>query len=52
MPFKDYSFEKDQESFCNGMTDGIIVRLAQLQELKVTNTTSVMRYKNAAKESF
>jgi len=50
LPFRDYSLKKDQESFCDGMTDAIIVRLAQFQELKVTNTNSVMRYKATEKD--
>jgi len=50
LPFKDSSLLKDQEAICDGMTDAIIVRLSQIQELKVINTISVMHYKNTAKD--
>ena len=46
LPFRDFSSKKDQEYFCNGMTDAIIGRLARIPELKVIATTSVMRYKD------
>jgi serine/threonine protein kinase/Flp pilus assembly protein TadD len=50
LPFRDFSSKKDQEYFCNGMTDAIIGRLAKIQELKVIATTSVMRYRNTDKD--
>ncbi len=50
LPFRDFSSKKDQEYFCNGMTDAIIGRLARIPELKVIATTSVMRYKDTAKD--
>ena len=50
LPFRDFSSKKDQEYFCNGMTDAIIGRLAKISELKVLATTSVMRYKNTDKD--
>jgi TolB-like protein/Flp pilus assembly protein TadD len=46
LPFRDFSPNKDQEHFCFGMTDAINDRLAQLGVLKVSSTTSVMRYRN------
>jgi len=46
LPFRDFSPQKDQEYFCDGMTDAIIGRLARLEELKVISLTSVMGYKN------
>lgn len=46
LPFEDYSPQKDQESLCDGLTDAIIVQLSQYRDLKVSNTTSVMRYKS------
>jgi len=46
LPFRDFSPQKDQEYFCDGMTDAIIGRLARLEELKVISMTSVMSYKN------
>ena len=45
LPFRYFSPQKDQEHFCFGMTDAINDRLARLGVLKVSSTTSVMRYK-------
>jgi len=46
LPFRDFSPQKDQEYFCDGMTDAIIGRLSRFEELKVISMTSVMSYKN------
>jgi len=51
LPFKDISSQRDQEYFCEGMTDAIITILPQLShELKVIGKRSVMRYKNTDKD--
>jgi len=50
LPFSDLSSQKDQESFCEGMTDEIIAKLSRLQGWKVMNRTSMMRYKNTDKD--
>jgi serine/threonine protein kinase/tetratricopeptide (TPR) repeat protein len=50
LPFVDLSPQKDQEHFCDGMTDEIIAKLSQIKELKVISRTSAMRYKNADKD--
>jgi TolB-like protein len=50
LPFRDFSAKRDQEYFCNGMTDAIIGRLAKISDLKVIATTSVLRYKNTEKD--
>jgi len=50
LPFVDLSPQKDQEYFCDGMTDDIITKLTRIGELKVISRTSVMRYKNTAKD--
>jgi len=50
LPFADLSPQKDQEYFCDGMTDGIIGKLSQLEKLKVISRTSVMRYKKEDKD--
>ncbi len=50
LPFVDLSPQKDQEYFCDGMTDEIIAKLSRLQGWKVMNRTSVMRYKNTEKD--
>jgi len=45
LPFRDFSPNKAQEYFCDGMTDAIIGRLSGVEGLKVISMTSVMRYK-------
>jgi serine/threonine protein kinase/CheY-like chemotaxis protein/Tfp pilus assembly protein PilF len=50
LPFADLSQEKDQEYFCDGMTEDIITKLSRIGELKVISRTSIMRYKKAAKD--
>ena len=49
LPFKDYSAAKDQEYFCDGMTEDIITKLSSIQDLKVISRTSAMRFKNTDK---
>ena len=49
LPFTDLSPHKDQEYFCDGMTDDIIGRLSRIKELKVISRTSVVQYKNMEK---
>ena len=46
IPLADLSPKKDQEHFCDGMTETIISRLSRIEELKVISRTSVMYYKN------
>jgi len=50
LPFADLSPQKDQEYFCDGMTEEIIGKLSKLRELKVISRTSVMRYKHTNKD--
>jgi serine/threonine protein kinase len=49
LPFTDLSPNKDQEYFCDGMTNEIIAKLSKLKEWKVIPRTSVMQYKDAQK---
>jgi serine/threonine protein kinase/Tfp pilus assembly protein PilF len=49
LPFADLSPDKDQEYFCDGMTEQIITNLSKINRLKVIARTSVMMYKNANK---
>jgi TolB-like protein/Tfp pilus assembly protein PilF len=51
LPFMDLSPEQNQEHICFGMTEAINNRLTKIGILKVTSTTSVMRYKNTNMES-
>jgi len=50
LPFMDLSPNKDQEYFCDGMTEDIITKLTHIRELKVISRTSVIRYKNTQKD--
>ena len=50
LPLVDLSASRDQEYFCDGMTEDIITKLSRLPELKVISRTSVMRYKNTDKD--
>jgi len=50
LPFEDLSAQKNQEYFCDGMTEAITAKLSRLEELKVISRTSVMRYKNIDKD--
>jgi TolB-like protein/tRNA A-37 threonylcarbamoyl transferase component Bud32/lipoprotein NlpI len=51
LPFEDLSAQKDQEHFCDGMTEAIIAKLSGIEELKkVISRTSVMRYKGTEKD--
>jgi len=45
LPFRNFSPDKDQEYFCDGMTDALIGRLSGIEHLKVISMTSVLRYK-------
>ena len=49
LPFVDMSPQKDQEYFCDGMTEEIIGQLSRIRELKVISRTSVIRYRDTRK---
>ncbi len=46
LPFKDMSPKKDQEYFCDGMTEEIINVLTHVEDLKVIARTSAFMYKD------
>ncbi len=46
LPFQDISQEKDQEYFCDGITEEIIHALARVESLKVIARTSAFAFKN------
>lgn len=51
LPVEDLSLERNQEAFCEGMTDALITNLHLLiPELKVISKRSVMKYKNTDKD--
>lgn len=45
LPFADRSEHADSEYLCDGLAESLIYRLSQLPNLKVSPTSSVMRYK-------
>lgn len=49
LPLTDLSPEKDQEYFCDGMTEQLITNLTKLGKLKVIARTSVMKFKQTDK---
>ncbi|MBF8295774.1 MAG: serine/threonine protein kinase with repeat [Bacteroidetes bacterium] len=49
LPFKNISADKEQEYFCDGMTEQLITNLTNLPNVKVIARTSVMQFKNSDK---
>jgi TolB-like protein/Tfp pilus assembly protein PilF len=50
LPFVDMSPQKDQEYFCDGMTEELINRLSNIKELKVPARTSSFVFKGRAED--
>jgi len=50
LPFEDLSPQKDQEYFCDGMTEELINRLSNIKGLKVPARTSVFMFKGKAND--
>ena len=50
LPFVDMSAQKDQEYFCDGMTEELINRLSNIRELKVPARTSAFMYKGKSQD--
>jgi TolB-like protein len=50
LPFVDMSPQKDQEYFCDGMTEELINRLSNIKELKVPARTSAFFFKDKAQD--
>jgi len=48
MPFENRSGSSDTDYLSDGLTDSLIFRLSQLPDLKVSPTSSVMRYRGNA----
>jgi TolB-like protein/Tfp pilus assembly protein PilF len=51
MPFENRSGSGDADYLSDGLTDSLIFRFSQLPNLKVSPTSSVMRYKGVAKDA-
>jgi len=49
LPFADLSPQKDQEYFCDGMTEEIITDLSHVRELLVISRSSAMTFKGSSK---
>jgi TolB-like protein/Tfp pilus assembly protein PilF len=49
LPLANLSGDANQDYFADGMTDALITRLAQIQDLRVISRTSVMPYRTAKK---
>jgi non-specific serine/threonine protein kinase len=50
LPFVDMSPQKDQEYFCDGMTEDLINRLSKVQQLRVPARTSVFVFKGRTQD--
>jgi TolB-like protein/predicted Ser/Thr protein kinase len=50
LPFVDMSPQQDQEYFCDGMTEELINRLANIQGLRVPARTSVFTFKGKTED--
>ncbi|MCX6567053.1 MAG: hypothetical protein NTW38_11650 [Candidatus Aminicenantes bacterium] len=51
LPFADLSPQKDQEYFCDGMTEEIITDLSHIHELRVISRNSAMMLKGTPKDT-
>ncbi len=49
LPFSNISADKEQEYFCDGITEEIITKLTTIKDLKVISRTSVMKFKKSEK---
>jgi len=49
LPFSDLSPQKDQEYFCDGMTEEIITDLSHIRQLLVISRSSAMTFKGSSK---
>lgn len=45
LPFENFSEDKDNEHFADGVHDEVLMSLAQIEDLKVISRTSVMQYR-------
>ena len=51
LPFENFSADKENAFFADGIQDDILTSLAKIHELKVISRTSVMPYRGAAKNN-
>jgi len=50
LPFVNMSVEREQDYFCDGLTEELITKLSQIRELKVTARTSAFAFKGENKD--
>jgi len=50
LPFENHSGSGDTDYLSDGLTDSLIFRFSQLPNIKVSPTSSVMRYKGSSKD--
>jgi len=50
LPFENLSPDPEQEFFCDGMTEEIILTISKVRSMKVISRTSSMRLKNTGKD--
>src|SRR5205823_15026955 len=48
LPFENYSADKENAFFADGIQDDILTSLAKIKDLRVISRTSVMGYRGAA----
>jgi TolB-like protein len=49
LPFKNQSAEEDNQYFADGVRDAILNKLSKVEELRVTSSTSVEKFRNTTK---
>ncbi|MBX2990430.1 MAG: protein kinase [Bacteroidetes bacterium] len=49
LPFMNFSDNKEDEYFSDGITEDILTQLSKIADLKVISRTSIMQYKNTPK---
>jgi TolB-like protein/class 3 adenylate cyclase/Tfp pilus assembly protein PilF len=49
LPFKNFSGDREQDYFVDGMTEALITELAKIKSIKVISRTSAMLYKGTEK---
>ncbi len=49
LPFSNFSSDKENEYFASGIHDSLLTHLARVKDLKVISRTSVMQYKDGAR---
>lgn len=51
LPFSNLGDNKEDEAFCDGMTEDILTQLSKIGDLRVVSRSSIMRYKGTQKSS-